>query len=161
MTLGISVSSRLVGLAVLHQDALVDYRIKLFKEHWNPGKLTHILNCIEQYIDEFKVTQVALLLPLRHYATAETRILLLHIPLLCKAKNRPSASYTLKDLSALIPNGHTKKKALMQALSLLYPELLLAKKRELSSNRHYYSKLFEAVGVATIHERKLQSKYKG
>ena len=157
MTLGLSLNSRLLGMAVLQGEALVDYHVKQFREHWNPDKLKRLLDYIAFYIAEFQVTNVALLLPLEHYTNSETKTLLLNIPALCKAHNVALSTYTAKNFSVFIGQGRAKKRALMQALSLLYPELSLAQRRELSNKKQYYSKLFEAVGVATLHKRKLQA----
>lgn len=157
MTLGLSLNSRLVGLAVLQDETLVEYRVKQFKEHWNPEKLTRMLTAIADYINEFNVSDVAVLLPLRHYTNSETKTLLLKLPALCKGQHVAFFTYTTKNFTVFSQQGRAKKKALMQALSFLYPELSLARKRELTNKKQYYSKLFEAVAVATLHNRREQA----
>lgn len=156
MTLGLSLNSRLLGMAMLQSETLDEYRVKQFKEHWNPEKPRNILNYLATYIEEFNVTDVAVLLPLKHYTNSETKTLLLKIPALCKEQNVSLSTYTVKYFAAFYNQSHAKKKALMQAIATLYPELILEQRLELTNKRQYYNKLFEAVGVATLHERKLQ-----
>lgn len=153
MTLGISLNSRILGMAVIQNQILVDYRTRLFKDHWTPEKYKRILDGIIQCIEEQAITSVALVVPPRHYSNRETRALLAKIPLLCKRRKLPLTTFKVKDLYVLVQNDRAKKRALMQALALLFPELSIAQKKELANRKRYYTKLFEAVAAAALQQR--------
>ena len=153
--LGLSLNSRTIGMAVVSGGTLIDYKIKLLKERWSNQKLERIISCINLYIQEYAVEKVSLLLPHRHYTNPETKILLEKIKGHCRKAKLPICYYKAKDLHTLHEHTRAKKKALMQALSTLYPELSLAQKKELANKKRYYCKLFEAVGAATLHAREI------
>ncbi len=46
----------------------------------------------------------------------------------------------------------------MRVLAGLYPELSFQYRKEMGNKNKYYVKLFEAVGVATIHSQRLKGK---
>jgi hypothetical protein len=156
MILGIALNSRTLGLALLKDEALIDYKVKLFKERWSPEKLTRFLSCIESHVKDHAVKEVALLHPTKHHHTSECRELIEQIKRFCRNNKLPVCSYKVHQLHTLCENARAKKKALMQALSLLYPELSLAQRKELRNRKRYYFKLFEAVGAALLHTREKQ-----
>lgn len=151
MILGISLSTRIVGMAILENTSLVEYQVKLFKEGWSLEKLERIIACLFTFANEYAVTRIACLTPYRHHQTPETMQVLQKLKQACRQKNLTITYYPAKALCRLSESSRAKKKALMHGLCLLYPELTIAEKRELRNRKRYYAKLFEAVGVATIH----------
>lgn len=156
MILGISLNSRTLGMAVLDGQSLVDYQIRLFKEAWTTEKLGRIISCISSYRQEYPVQQVSLVVPANHHSSPEIKKLITQVKIHCKKRKLPLCCYKANALEALCEEARAKKKALMQALSLLYPELSLAQKKEQQNKKRYYSKLFEAVGVATLQAQEME-----
>jgi RNase H-fold protein (predicted Holliday junction resolvase) len=156
MILGISLNTRIIGMAILQKATLVEYHIKLFKEGWSTQKLEQLLTCIHKYANDYAIEHIACVTPLSHHQTPQTKQVIEKLKDTCEEKRLPLYFYSAEELCKLGEVSRAKKKALMQALCLLYPELTLAGKKELRNRKRYYAKLFEAVGVATLHEKKLQ-----
>lgn len=150
MILGISLNTRIVGMAILENTTLVEYQVKLFKEGWSAEKLERIIACIHRFANEYAVKNLACLTPFAHHQTPEIKQVIDQLKCSCKQKRFPIRFYTPQEICSLCEASRAKKRALMQALCLLYPELTLAEKRERRNRKRYYIKLFEAVGVATL-----------
>lgn len=151
MILGISLNSRIISFAVLKNLSLYEHDIKLFKERWSVEKMKRMIDCICQYMSDHAIESVSLLIPQHHHSNPETRLLIRKIKEYCKKRQVDICCYAAHELHTLHECTRQKKKALMQALSSLYPELSLAQKKELSNKKRYYFKLFEAVGATALY----------
>lgn len=150
MVLGISLNSRIMGLAVLRDQSLEDYKVKLFKERWCKEKAQKMLNCLLQCIEEYQINRLALMLPEPQYSTSEIASLISQVKARSKSWKLQVACFEPKSLYSLIEPVRAKKRALMQELSTRHPELGFLAQKELKNKKRYYSKLFEAVAAATL-----------
>src|SRR4051812_45315702 len=123
MILGISLNSRVIGMAVLDGYTLQDYKVRLFKERWSEEKCVRIVNCIISYIIDYRITSLAVMLPRVHYRTPETKALLGKIKSVCRKKNVSIYCYPANALHAFSGRQKAKKRVLMEELSHRYPEL--------------------------------------
>src|SRR5687768_4876133 len=123
MILGISVSTRVVSMAAIDCNTIIDYKVRLFKERWSALKCKRIIQCIATYSRNHTITTVALMLPQVHHRSLETRELIRKIKLHCKKNALSFHCFHLQDLHSFT-NGHrAKKKALMRELCNRYPDL--------------------------------------
>lgn len=150
MILGVSANTRLVGLAVLDSQTLLDFKTCLFKEAWSQDKRERIIGAIASAIQEHAIERIALIIPHGFHRTHEISELLTHIKAYCKKMRLPHQCYRTQALQYFAGEKRAKKKALMQELSLRYPELSFLQRRELQNRTRYYIKLFEAVGAALL-----------
>jgi hypothetical protein len=151
MILGLSLNSRIVGMAVLDSQTLLDHGVRLFKERWSQEKLLRIVRCISLYCQDYSITSIALIQPPVHYRTPQMKELLNALKRHCRTLHLPLCCYKTEALHVFCGTERAKKKALMQELSLRHPELTHAQQKELQNKKKYYIKLFEAVGAATLH----------
>ncbi len=71
-------------------------------------------------------------------------------------RNIEVITYTPKDLHLSIPESKRKTpKAFIMKLIILFPELVPYYEKELRNKNKYYYKMFEAIGVATLYQRKI------
>lgn len=153
-TLGISTNTRLVGLAIIKQERLVDYSIHLHKSSWSPSKANLIVASLEPCVRLYSITRVVLSIPYEHYQTKGFKYLLSRIKAFFKAKNIPVYTEPVKSLYSFCQEGQKKtKKAMMTSLADMYPILRYCYNREVRNKKIYYMKLFEAVAIATLHEQ--------
>lgn len=156
IVLGLSFSTRNLGLAVVRLDQLVDYFSKLHKEKWTLKKREMILTSLGSCIDSHTIRKINLSIPYKRHQTVEFMELLEAINSLAQSRNIEVITYTPKDLFQFIPDSKNKtQKVFMNQLVLLYPELLPYYEKESSNRTKYYYKMFEAIGVATIYLRKI------
>lgn len=155
VTLGISTNTRLIGLAIINpENSLVDYSIHLYKSSWSPSKANMIVtSCLEPCVSQYCIKKVVLSIPHAHHQTKEFKLLVTRIREYFKAKKIPVYEKEASALHCLYPPEQKKtKKALMQALTLQYPQLTLCYHKELRNKNRYYIKVFEAVAVAALKE---------
>lgn len=153
VTLGISTNTRLLGLAIIKQGALVDYSIHLHKSSWSPSKVTEIITSLEPCVRQYCIKRVCLSIPHEYHQTKEFKALIARIREYFEKQNIPVYAQKSEAIYDLCPQGQKKtKKHLMQALSLRYPQLTFCQQKELRNKNKYYYKLFEAVAVAALHE---------
>lgn len=155
--LGLSVNTRMLGLAVISGNRLIDYHIQLRKEAWSPRKRELILTSLQPWCESYTITNVVLSIPYEKQTSSQTKELLESLNGYFSEKKIHLYTYPAKALYVLCKEAKTKKE-IMRTLALEYPELSFHYRKEVSNKNKYYVKLFEAVGVATIHSQRLKGK---
>jgi len=93
-------------------------------------------------------------MPYVYHQTKEFKYLISQIREYFETKKIPVYTEMPEALYKLCPPEQKKgKKALMQALTLMYPQLSFCQYKELRNKNKYYMKLFEAVAAATLHDQ--------
>lgn len=152
-TLGISTNTRLVGLAIVNKERLVDYSIHLHKSSWSQAKAEKIITSLEPCVRQYCIKKVALSIPFEHHQTKQIRYLISEIRKFFKQKNIPVFIESPASFHTLWQTKQKKmKKALMKSMVERFPELHYCYYKELRNKNKYYIKLFEAVGVAAMQE---------
>ena len=155
--LGLSVNTRMLGLAIIGRNLLMDYHITLRKETWTPKKREKILTSLQPWCGSYTITNVALSIPYEKQTSSQTKELLESLIAYFKEKKIKLSSYHPKTLFSLCEEAKTKKEV-MKEIACMSPELSSLYHKEIKNKNKYYVKLFEAVGVATIHSQKLKGK---
>ena len=152
--LGISFSTRMLGLAVFQSNSLIDYSLKLHKEMWSPDKRDKVLASLASCIGHYTISAISLSIPDMHQQTNCFQELKEAIEMFADVHGIPVACYSAKELYQRFgsPVKRTRH-ALMKRLVLLFPELSLYYDRELANRNKYYINLFEAVAVAAYHSQ--------
>lgn len=149
--LGVSFSSRMLGLAVLQSGSLIAYSTKLFKEAWSPAKMDRILTSLTSAIAEYAIEDMVLSIPPIHFQGEPFQALWPEVVALGRNKELKVTSFTQDTLQALCGSDERMtRKSLMDSLASIYPELILFYKIESRSKNKYYYKMFEAIAVATL-----------
>ena len=157
--LGLSFCTRMLGLAVIKSDHLVDYSIKLHKALWSPQKRDLILASLASCIECYNITYIAISIPESHHQTNDFKELLSAIESFGYNQGIPLVSYQTKEIYQNFgsPVKRTRQ-SLMKRLIMFYPELSQYYDRECINKNKYYIKLFEAVAVASYHWLELKKK---
>ncbi|MEP6673648.1 MAG: hypothetical protein ABJA78_00775 [Ferruginibacter sp.] len=154
--LGVSFSSRMLGLAVVQSDSLIDYSVKLFKETWSSAKMNRILTSLTSAIDNYNITDMVLSIPPIHFREEPFQELWMEIASLGHTKSIKVKMYRQAELQTLCgEQERMTRKSLMEALIHWYPELHSFYSREVRNKNKYYHKMFEAIAAATmfVHQR--------
>ena len=149
--LGVSFSSRMLGLAVVQSDTLIDYSVKLFKESWSPAKMNRILSSLTSAINDYNITDMILSIPPIHFQEKPFQDLWVEIASLGHTKSLNVKMYRQAELQALCGGDERMtRKSLMEAIITWYPELQSFYKREVRNKNKYYHTMFEAIAAATL-----------
>lgn len=143
--LGISPGTRKVGLAVLDQHELIDWRLREFTGPWNKTKRTIILNSIERTILKYQPTVIAMKLPTTCRSSAGLNYLVRHIQKLAEHHQIHCHGYTLQELLTM---QNQKTTELISDTFRSYPELHHTYQAMLEHPTNQYKRIFEAVLVA-------------
>lgn len=153
-TVGISTNTRLVGVAIIINGELEVYKVQLHKSSWSFSKVTEIITSLEACVRQYSIKQVILSIPPAHCQTKEFLYLMKRIKQFFNQQTIPVISEPSSALHVFIKeHKRTTKKKLMRALVEKFPELHVEYEKEMRNKNKYYIKLFEAVGMAALHEQ--------
>lgn len=147
-TIGISVGTRSIGIAVLNKNELIDWRIMGFPEYWSKHKCAFIANTIKKYLDEYEPQKIAIKAPAQPQQSKQLRGLVTTLSTLIKKKQLPLYCYTLLDLKECFRCSN--KEMLMLTITNHFPELAHTYKKVVRLKNGYYNKIFEAVAAAML-----------
>lgn len=145
--LGLSVGTKLMGLAYVRNGILEDWQVKTFDGKWNRNKQKAIVRVVDRHIERYGIKKVILKVPGSCRSSPAVHALTQALICLCERKSIPVSTCTINRLKDMCEVNN--KTELMQATLVHFPELtyLLAKTRE--TQKIYYVKIFEAV-LATL-----------
>lgn len=155
--IGISLGSRLLGIAVIYDGLLFDFRVRTFYGKWNEKKRTNIIATIKKAIDQYGVTAIVLKTPKPTHCSISIQELVYEIRLLSE---QGGIKLAVCNIACLRERYNVKERAnkgvLIQSIISKYPEhTQLAKLhvRERSNRSAYHVKLFEAIACAEMELR--------
>ena len=149
--LGIIPGTRYLGLAVLHDSELRDWRIKTFRGKWSSLKKKKMLVTIERMIDLYQVT--ALSLKKFHPSRSSKNLdeLIVIIQQLARGKGLRTYYYSIKEIEEnFLPERRMNKQRLAKKVSEENLELRPKKNQEQENQNRYYCRMFEAVAVSQV-----------
>ena|SRR5579872_5667389 len=149
--LGINAGTRSIGIAMIRNGDLVDWKVKSFKGEWSKDKLEYILRKLDAVCRDYPVTAIALKKVDPSKGSRQLEVLMARIIKLASKNRIPVTIYSIHDLH-LMTDGRYKsaKKSIAEYVQTTYPVLKSEYQRERKNKREYYAKMFEAVLCAHI-----------
>ncbi len=153
--LAVNPGTRYLGIAVVREDQLQDWRVKVLKGTWSKGKLKKALAIISTCTLRYRPDCVVI--KRLHPSRSSRGLNSLHhqIQKLCLKKKLTCVHYTIKQLEAVFcPEERKNKRNLAEAVTARYPELTCELATEKRGRNPYHMRMFEAValGAAGVHE---------
>lgn len=149
--LGVSLGTRLIGIAILNGKRLDDWQVKSFRALWSEKKLAAIADMIERYVVDFKITHLAIKVPTPNTDSPAVRQIISAIESIAKENGIEYKHRTMRQLKlALIGTCESNKLALTDFILQKYPELETEYLRQKDIKMVYHSKVFEAVAAADV-----------
>jgi hypothetical protein len=149
VVLGISIGTRISGIAILNNGELVVWQSHTFPETWSAAKLEKIITRYEKYIRTHKVAMVVVKIPrLTHHNSAITS-LLSKLASLVKFHGCLLDYTTRKEVKAKLPALTTSFDIQTHTLAQS-PQLLSEYTAEQTNKKPYHHKMFEAVLIAHL-----------
>ena len=147
--LGISPGTRVIGLAVIKDGELVEWKVKTFKEMWSGSKRKAILHTIDRLCEYHNVGVLSLkkIDPLR--SSPQLDKLITAISKQAIRNHIKVNMYSLSDLDYDLRTGKKQTKDnLSEQVAEKHPELKHEYLQERNNRREYYTKMFEAIAMA-------------
>jgi hypothetical protein len=147
--LGISPSTRTIGMVVFTHGSLADWQIKSFLGKWSEQKLGVILSTINHWIERFEIKTVVCKVYDKQGLRKEV---ITGIHRLCRRKRIAFICYSFSDIvkATVQSKKLATKRGIMEFLIKKYPELMIEFSQEIKNLNPYYIKLFEAIGAVEV-----------
>ncbi len=151
--IGVSLGTRIAGIAVMKRRELLVYKVKTFKGEWSKKKQNEILKLFDKLYDHYdvKCLAVKIVSPLHSSEHVDE----LTFCLIARAMDRglKVIKYPLYEIKKSL--GLNKKQNLGEYIAGKYIELRNEYEQEQNSFNPYYNKMFEAIAIAGIVESKI------
>jgi Holliday junction resolvasome RuvABC endonuclease subunit len=147
--IGINPGTRYLGLAVIQDMNLFDWRVKLLEGPWSKKKIDRVMEIISEYIDFYNLSTIALkkLHPSR--SSKHLKHLVEKIESLAKEKKLKMREYSIKEVEKVfLVNEKYNKKNLAEKMVSLFPCLVHELRKEKTNKNRYHMRMFEAVALA-------------
>jgi len=154
--IGISPGTRSIGIAILKEERLTEWKAKAFPAKWSKYKLQSLIEYVSQYIAE--QGDVAIKIPDELPTSPQYIQLVATLNVLLERKGIRAMYYTLSDLKKhYCPGRVVNKNILSECIVSKYPELLPEYTREQTNRNHFYNKMFEAVAAARMYQTEMDN----
>lgn len=151
--LGISLSTRDIGIALMSQGQLIGWKTHSFHGSWSVYKLDSILSRFDRYITQYRIRQVVIKIPPQTHHSKAFLLLLKKLSDLVVYRGCMVSCKTKQNIKEMVPEV-TNTESLMEYVTRHYPILLPERAQELKSRRPYHLKMFEAVLAAHVTKHK-------
>lgn len=147
VVLGISPGTRVIGLSVMRDGELIEWRVRSFKDKWSPRKRHIILSVIAKLCGYYEVNMIALK---KVDPTKSSKELDRLIESIIRQSNRSNLAIECFSLDELQNELRRSKKKLAEAVTRRYPELKAMYIKESNNRTEYYAKMFEAIAISEL-----------
>jgi hypothetical protein len=139
-----------MGIAILKDGELREYRVRNSRGVWSDKKLDYILATIQHLFDSYGVTRVALKMPHPLRSSEGLDRLVEQIRVRAETCNIRCFPYSLEELERYYSRAkRVNKSMLVQAIVSAYPEVL-PEYRKMNKSRSPFEKMFEAIAAAEL-----------
>jgi hypothetical protein len=143
-----------MGIAVLREGDLADWKVRSLKGKWSKDKLAHIIGVISKHCRYHNVTDIAIKIPDPTRSSRQLDALTRQLLLSAKEKRLPHTIYSLYDLHAFTRKETKRKKQdIAEYVLERYPQVKQEYFKERNNKQEYYSKMFEAVLCAHMSDK--------
>ena len=146
--LGISLGTKLTGVAIIRDAELIDYRVKAFKQRWSKGKQQHILMSIGKLLEYYNVTHVSVKTPDPLRSSKQLNQLTKKLELFLQRRNVVVHMYSIVTAKLGMGIKAQNKNDFMYQIAERYSELRKKYLKEINNRHSYNEKMFEAIAVA-------------
>ena len=149
--LGISLGTRLVGLAVVYDDELIDFRVRKFYDVWSNEKRTEVIASITQTVKRYGIKKIVVKTPKPYHCSQSITDLTDDIIALGEQHSIRVIVCTIATI--LRKNKDENKQSLMQSMLRKYSEHKQLERlyaKEQKNHAPYYAKLFEAIACTEL-----------
>ncbi len=146
--IGVSLGTRLAGIAIIKNQELIVYKVKVFKGAWSKQKQNAILRLFDKLYDHYdaKCLAIKLVSPL-HSSKAVDGLIKSAIERANK-KGIKVMRFSLDEIRRLL--GLNKRQSLNEYVAGKYIELRREYEVEQNSFNKYYTKMFEAIAITEL-----------
>jgi hypothetical protein len=152
--LGISLKTKHLGLAVLYDGELADFRVRTFYGAWTVEKRGDMLRTIRKTVDRYGIAAIVLKAPQSFHCSNSILDILRDIERLAEQSGIKLSICTIDTLTKRYSgNGRGTRRTLIEAIVAKYPDsrqLARLYEKERNNRNAYHVKIFEAIACAEL-----------
>lgn len=153
--LGISVGTRKLGISIMKDGELLDWKVTVFKGQWSQAKLASIVRYIDRCATKYQAQVIVLKVPSLVESSPGLQTLITEIKTYFTQKQNTVLQYRISDLKRFcFPNERSNKKAFVDYIEEKFPEVHCAIKKEKRNRNPYYTPMFEAIIASQVYYSK-------
>lgn len=157
--IGINPGTRYLGLAVIKNSELVDWRVKAFLEKWSDKKLKKILTSLYLFILNHSITVIALKKLDTSRSSKALDEMVKKIGEIAKRRRIKIYHYSIDEIKNCFANAENMKKiGVAKMVAESNKELQHELDKEIQNKNVYHMKMFEAVALSLLCEKKLEQR---
>lgn len=145
--LGISPGTRYIGVAVLRNGDLHDWKVKSYKGTWSDEKLEKAVGYIEKLIISHVISHIACKVPHDSRSSNGVNAIIEKIKEVALEYKIKFELYTIDDLKNLFKMHFANRYILSEHVTRRYPELTSIFLRERMNKHKYHIRVFEALAA--------------
>lgn len=150
--IGVSLGTRLAGIAIIKNRELITYGVKVFKGAWSKRKQNEILMIFDKLYDHYDVKCIGIKLVSPLHSSNAVDALINCVVERAKQRGVKVMAFALHEIKK--SHGLSKRQSLNEYVAGKYPELRREYEVEQNSFNKYYTRMFEAIAIAVIVESK-------
>jgi hypothetical protein len=151
--LGLSPGTRYVGIAMLHNGELHQWKIKSYKGIYDPTKVDRTLSYIESLIVLQVINSIACKVPHPKRTSAILDGIIQRIKALAEEYKIDCRIYTIDDLKSFFKMRFSNKYLLAENVARKFPQLNAMLIRERKNKHKYHIRTFEAIAAGLCYHR--------
>ena len=152
--LGISPGTKYIGVAVLRNGNLHDWKVKSYKGTWSDEKLDKALGYLEKLVISHVINHIACKVPHESRTSHGVNAIIQKIQEIAREYKIKFELYTIEDIKNLFKMHFANRYILSEHVARRYPEITDIFLRERKNKHRYHVRIFEAIAAALHHEHK-------
>jgi hypothetical protein len=150
-SIGISIGTRSIGVAIFNKGDLEEWQIKSFKKRMSTEKLYKISDSVLKFIRDYECTEVVFKMPNKCKTHTNVSLLKEYLVKTLTEYNYSIYFYSISEIKASVGVPIKNKAKLLEWGVKTYKELSKTYKQEQKIKHGYHVKLFEAVAALHVH----------
>lgn len=146
--LGISLGTRLIGIAVIKDDSLLHWQVRKFRGAWSPARTDQILEFVAQFVPKHEVRAIAVKVPTRGNLSNGLIDLVSKFGMYASITGIPMKALRIQELKLFFGKRSLNRRQMMQSVCERFPFLERTYHKELANRKIYHLKMFEAILAA-------------
>lgn len=144
--LGISLGTRVLGIAVVKGDKLLLWKVKKFRNGaWSKDRTKHIVTFIASYIRAHEIHAIAVKVPTVGNLSNGLIDLISSLGVYASISNLNMQAFRISDLKQCFVKASLNRNEMMHSVCQRFPFLEVAYRKELANKKAYHVKMFEAI----------------
>lgn len=146
--IGVSLGTRIAGIAVMKRKELLVYKVKTFKGVWSKEKENEIIDLFERIFEHYQAKHLGIKIISPLHSSKAVDDLIGSLIQRAKEKGIKVSSFPLYEIKKSL--GLSKRQNVNEYVVNKYLELRKEYEHEQNSFNVYYTKMFEAIAIAEL-----------